>query len=416
MGKMLEDFSGRGSLGKAKAVASTLSGVLFAPRMVVGRIMTPRHLFSPSPAVRIEAWKNLSTFIGEISSVLVAGKLAGWWDIETDPRNADFAKIRVGNTRFDPWGGYQQYVTLASRLLSGTGVSSVTGESYPMDPTSAFARALESKSAPLLSIMTEMYTGKTFLGEKVDYGNLKQWADRLGIPMSWMQIGETFTDNFSTGVASIVPSIVGIGVQSYNSPTSPSVIKQRVLDNTGIITPPTTEKKPTALEAFQNQLTPAEYNKALQYYGTTYKERVEAETAKPSYVALLDADKKKLLDNIGADVQEDMILQYTKNLTPAQKTRIVKKQAQKLLAGSYDTIPDRVWAPIEAANPGLRAASEYWQNLYDKGTPAEKKQAEAWFNQYPVALNARKGIANAKINMRKQYPEIGAAYDLIYGR
>jgi hypothetical protein len=188
------------------------------------------------------------------------------------------------------------------------------------------------------------------------------------------------------------------------------------LDSAGIVAPPTAEKKPTALEAFQNQLTPQEYDTALQYYGTTYKERVAAETVKPSYMALSDADKKKKLDSIGTDTQEDMILKYTKNPTPAQQTRIVKKSAQKLLAISYDTIPDQVWAPIEQQYPGLRAEADKWAKLESSGTDAEKAMAKKWFDQYHVALNARRSIANAKINMRKQYPEVEAAYQLIYGR
>jgi hypothetical protein len=389
-GKMLEDFSGRGSLGKAKVIASTLSGTLFAPRMVMGRIMTPRHLFSPSPAVRVEAWKNLSSFIAGIGGILVAGKLAGWWDVETDPRNANFAKIRVGDTRFDPWGGYQQYVTLASRILSGTGISSVTGEEYPMDPTSAIARAVESKAAPLLGIFSEMYTGKTFLGEKVNYADLKQWADRLGVPMSWMSIAESFQGNFGMGVASIIPSLVGVGVQTYSSPTSPTAIKQRMNESLGINLPPTQEKD-TALETFQKQLTPTEYKTALEYYGTTYKERADVLIKSTTYRFLSDEDKKKALNKISSEAQKEMIKRYQKRPISQikQEMKVAKQQA-------FTTIETNAWSMVD---PQLKPIADYIAMLEKQSSP----KVTALLMKYPAILNIRKQIALAKQQVGEQY-------------
>ena len=38
--------------------------------------------------------------------------------VELDPRSSDFMKIKLGNTRVDPWGGMQQQIVLSSRLIA----------------------------------------------------------------------------------------------------------------------------------------------------------------------------------------------------------------------------------------------------------------------------------------------------------
>ena len=38
--------------------------------------------------------------------------------IETDPRSSDFGKFKIGNFRYDPWGGYVPLITLYARLFT----------------------------------------------------------------------------------------------------------------------------------------------------------------------------------------------------------------------------------------------------------------------------------------------------------
>ena len=56
--------------------------------------------------------------------------LAEWAgaDVVRDPRNIDFGKIKVGNTRVDITGGHQGYVVNAYRILKKESVSSTTGK------------------------------------------------------------------------------------------------------------------------------------------------------------------------------------------------------------------------------------------------------------------------------------------------
>ena len=49
--------------------------------------------------------------------------------IETDPRSSDFMKIKIGDVRYDPWGGYVPLITLYARLLTEE-VKDKEGEVY----------------------------------------------------------------------------------------------------------------------------------------------------------------------------------------------------------------------------------------------------------------------------------------------
>uniref|UniRef100_A0A6M3KF92 Large polyvalent protein associated domain-containing protein n=1 Tax=viral metagenome TaxID=1070528 RepID=A0A6M3KF92_9ZZZZ len=206
-GKMLESLTGRESLGKASAIAPILSAGLFAPRMLFARFFSAKHLFSPSKYVRSEAWKTLGSFVGITSSILLLGKQMGWWDVDTDKTSSDFMKIRVGNTRIDPWGGYQQAAVFTSRIIDNT----LKGQEGDFRFLPRFIR---SKFAPLTSILAEIATRKTFLGEDIDIKNPKQWANWLA-PFATVDIHEAFEDHWVIGAATALPAIIGAGIQTY---------------------------------------------------------------------------------------------------------------------------------------------------------------------------------------------------------
>jgi hypothetical protein len=51
--------------------------------------------------------------------------------VETNPNSSDFMKIKIGNLRYDPWGGYVPLITLYSRLLTEE-VKKADGTVYKM--------------------------------------------------------------------------------------------------------------------------------------------------------------------------------------------------------------------------------------------------------------------------------------------
>ena len=211
---MLTDFTQRASLGKLQGLAPALNSMIFAPRATLGRFLTPRHLLSANPRVRAEAWRNLTTFIAGIGGIVLLGAQLGLWEVEKDPRSGEYMSIRVGNIRVDPWAGYRQFLVFYTRVITGTGLSSVTGAEYEIDPIRAMTTFIRGKASPLASIILDFWTGKNFIGEEVDVADKKQWVERIA-PFSLQDIFEAYMLEPTKAPWVILPAIVGFGVQAY---------------------------------------------------------------------------------------------------------------------------------------------------------------------------------------------------------
>lgn len=214
MAKMLADFTQRASLGRVSGLAAALNALLFAPRATLGRLLTPRHLVSSNPRIRVEAWRNLTLWAGTLGGIVLLGSYLGLWEVELDPRSAEFMSIRIGNIRIDPWSGYRQFLVFFARVVTGTGVSSVTGAEYDIDPLGALTNAVRGKAAPLASIVLDFWTGKTFVGEEVDVANKKQWVERIA-PFAVWDVYEAYLEDPAMAALVAIPAIVGAGVQTY---------------------------------------------------------------------------------------------------------------------------------------------------------------------------------------------------------
>jgi hypothetical protein len=234
-GKAIAWMTQRASLGKAKALAPEINAMFFAARSKLGRFLTPKLLIDSNPRVRAFAWKNLSLFVGAMGGLVMLGLWLGLWDAEDEPRNAEFLSIRIGNLRIDPWAGYRQFLVLYTRLITGTGISSVTGQEYEVNPIGALWSFLRGSLAPLSSEILNFWTGKNFLGEEVSIENARQWLERIS-PFSVWDIWEAFEDDWVHGVIAILPSIFGEGVQTYTGDWGENWRKlglPKYLENTG---------------------------------------------------------------------------------------------------------------------------------------------------------------------------------------
>ena len=222
--QMLGDMTGRAQLGRAAELAPAANALFFSMRLNLGRLLTPRHLVSANKFVRAEAWKNLTTFIGTIGGILLLGDQQDWWDVERDPRSSDFMKVRIGNTRIDPWGGFQQFVVFFSRIITQTGLVSATGKEYPAEPIRTTTNFIRTKASPLASVITEFVTGKTFFGDKLDIKNPKQWIDRLA-PFAISDVWEAWQDTPIVGGLVALPAILGAGTQTYSGDWEENITK-----------------------------------------------------------------------------------------------------------------------------------------------------------------------------------------------
>lgn len=213
--------TGRGKLPNALSGSTQLlNGLFFSPRLMASRLnlLNPAYYAQLEPTVRKEALKSLFTFAGTGMTVLTLANLAGA-DVGTDPRSSDFGKIKIGNTRYDIWGGFQQYVKLAGQLISGKLISSTTGKEYtlgegykPLTRLGIMGKFLQSKEAPVMSFVTSMLEGSNALGDK--FSLPEETISRL-MPMMVQDIYELAKEWGPKGVLMGVPGIFGVGSQTY---------------------------------------------------------------------------------------------------------------------------------------------------------------------------------------------------------
>lgn len=214
--------------------AETLADVFFAPRLMASRVHTYTQVLNPKfyttldPMVRKEALKSLFALAGMGTLVGEAARLAGA-QVNNDPTNSDFRKIKIGNTRIDPFGGFQQYPVAAIRLISGKSTSSVSGKETDLTGgrfgqttrADVATRFFTNKLAPVPSFVWSWMTGKEFDGTKFD---AKKALLSRTVPIVMQDLKELYNEdpsmlNWSGGDLSkmplAIPSVLGAGMQTY---------------------------------------------------------------------------------------------------------------------------------------------------------------------------------------------------------
>ena len=241
MSRFISSATGRGSLGKLDKASVALNTVFFSPKLIASRVnlLNPYFYATLDPFVRKEALKSLLTFGGVAGTTFGLSKMGGL-SVGADPRNADFGKIKVGNTRYDVLGGFQQYIRLAGQFISGEIVSSTSGrtmtlgEGYkPMTRKDILQRFFENKLSPVASFVTALASGKTAIGQDV---RVPAEVINRFIPMVTQDMFDLFQEKGAKGILQSLPAIFGVGVQTYG--------KQELIYGKNPLRQPTAEIRP----------------------------------------------------------------------------------------------------------------------------------------------------------------------------
>ena len=313
--KFINTATGRGGLGPLEGSATILNTTLFSPRLVASRL----HLLNPvfyaklHPQARKEALKSLFTFGATATTVASLAKMGGA-EIGVDPRSADFMKVKLGNTRFDILGGFQQPIRTAAQFISGKIVSSTTGktmtmgEGYkPLTRTQVLGRFFESKEAPVVSLATAIARGRNTLGEKTDVPT--EVMNRL-VPMVAQDLKELHDEQGAKGLPAVIPAIFGVGVQTYGGVSSYGLKGKEYPELNKELSRLKTSMGYPSSSAFGQELTLKEYKKLKEQTGKAIAKELTETMNSEYYKSANDRFKVKIIerdvDMIKQEVKRDM--------------------------------------------------------------------------------------------------------------
>lgn len=222
--------TGRGTLGKTfESAMPLLSKVAFAPRYTASRvqILNPvtyaKNASTPAGrAVLKQQMTDVVQFAGVVSATLAIAKAAGA-EVGTDPEDADFLKIKVGNVRYDTLAGLQQVMRLFYRTGKDVGMAAVGKKSEQGEGAVEVAgRFARSKLAPVPSFFVDALSRKDFIGRDFEVG--RGVKERM-IPLMWKDFYDAYQREGIGAAAKLTPGVFGLGVQDFAK--KPGVLTQK---------------------------------------------------------------------------------------------------------------------------------------------------------------------------------------------
>ena len=228
LGRYIGAATGRGDLGALERSANVLNATLFSPRLLASRLsfLNPRFYHGLHPYARKEALRSGIQLAGTVSALLALASQVKGVKVATDPRNPDWGKIRIGNTRVDIAGGFQQELRLLAQLATGTAISSTTGKPLSLTaggygkPTrlDIAQRFFMGKESPIASLVTDWARGSSLIGEPFSWRSAA--AQRM-TPLLAQDSYELYkeqgggTNGLMAALAGYGLGGLGLGVQTY---------------------------------------------------------------------------------------------------------------------------------------------------------------------------------------------------------
>jgi len=231
IGDYINTATGRGDLGRFEQSAKVMADIFFAPRLMASRfqMLNPATYIMAPPLVRKQYLKSALATTSAWAGMAGLASMAGA-AVSLDPDSADFGKIRIGDTRIDPAGGFQQYIVAGYRLLTGrtktSGKRYETGADFPAPTRGEIAqRFISNKLNPVASFAYDLaYASKqrpTYVGDRMV---------QMFVPMIIGDVIELAKENPALLPVVIPATAVGMGSQTYKRGQEESVFIPRGSD------------------------------------------------------------------------------------------------------------------------------------------------------------------------------------------
>lgn len=232
--KLINIGTGRGSLGhRGNQIAPALNALMFSPRLLASRVQLLNKMVNPvaikrmPPAARKMMIRDNVKFAGTIAATLALAAAAGA-KVSLDPDEADFLKIRIGDTRYDILTGIQQPLRFIWRMVRAFKADITQHETYA-GPGKAemLGRFARTKASPTAGFITDYITGEDFEGRKF---KLSRGLIDLATPLYLDDFREALKeDSVIVAAAKTSPAVVGIGALTYkDSPEKPKTHAEKL--------------------------------------------------------------------------------------------------------------------------------------------------------------------------------------------
>jgi len=222
--RLVNNATGRGDLGPVEHWAPALNAFFFSPRLIGSRVsmLNPLWYASLTPFARKQAIISMVRLGSVAAGVLGLGSYFGA-KVTTDPRSADFAKLRIGNTRADVLGGFQQYIRVGAQLGTGKVISSTTGKTMTLGPGFAdlsrkdiLDRFVTGKFSPPASFVNDFFKGTQFDGQPFSWKKAVLQRTVPLVAQDAYDLGKS-TDSVQLAMLGYSISAFGIGMQTYSN-------------------------------------------------------------------------------------------------------------------------------------------------------------------------------------------------------
>jgi polyhydroxyalkanoate synthesis regulator phasin len=350
--RLINIATGRGELGKrGNQLAPALNIAMFSPRLLASRVQLLNNMINPVTIARMPAGARKAMIADNVKFLAATGALLGLAKaagatVSTDPDDAEFLKIRVGNTVYDTLTGLQQPLRyIANMARAASPVNSRTLQSGPdmysgrnmAEMSKQFAR---SKLNPALAPAVNFISGQDFEGRK--FSAVREARD-LAIPLPAKDVYEGLKDGGVIGGLQATPTFVGIGVGSY---------------------PPAADKPRTRAEKLARKL----LREGMPPSEAREEEQIETDREKAQLRA-----RSRAGENVNAELVK---LIREGKITDRQAKRVAQAKGRTRLSEDLKTLdPDesmRVYSVMNADERRVSAAS-IKQKIANSKADAQKK-------------------------------------------
>lgn len=239
--KYANQLVGRGYLGQKIEKANAVTAPIFwSLRLQASRLQLLTNFLNPMfyknapKEVRVAYLVDMAKFVATGTAILALANAAGA-EVELDPRSSDFGSIKVGETRYDIWGGFKQYAVLFARMMSGQ--TKAGGNVKDLRDTfadeldsrqksrgSVLGKFLQSKLTPEAGLGLSLLQGEDYMGKPLEADKI---AWDLVTPLLYKDFTEAYKDGgLAKAIITLMASVHGIGANTYTKEDSQTKQKE----------------------------------------------------------------------------------------------------------------------------------------------------------------------------------------------